>query len=61
MLSGAAMAVALVVALPLGVWLGHLHRGSFVAVNVANIGRALPSLVRDRDRHHRSSASASRT
>ena len=45
LLSGAGMAVALVVALPLGVWLGHLHRGSFVAVNVANIGRALPSLA----------------
>ena len=44
-LSGAAMAVALVAALPLGVWLGHLHRGSFVAINVANIGRALPSLA----------------
>ena len=26
-------------------WLGHLHRGSFVAINVGNIGRALPSLV----------------
>ena len=25
--------------------LGHLHRGSLVAVNVANIGRALPTLV----------------
>jgi osmoprotectant transport system permease protein len=44
-LSAAAMAVALLVALPLGVWLGHLHRGSFVAVNLANIGRALPSLA----------------
>jgi len=44
-LSGAAMAVALAVALPLGVWLGHLHRGSFIAVNVANVGRALPSLA----------------
>ncbi|MBA2385449.1 MAG: ABC transporter permease subunit [Actinobacteria bacterium] len=44
-LSGAAMAVALLIALPLGVALGHLHRGSFVAVNVANIGRALPSLA----------------
>jgi osmoprotectant transport system permease protein len=44
-LSGAAMGVALVAALPLGVWLGHLHRGSFVAINVANIGRALPSLA----------------
>lgn len=44
-LSGAALAVALVLALPLGLWLGHLHRGSFVAINVANVGRALPSLA----------------
>ena len=44
-LSAAAMALALAAALPLGIWLGHLHRGSFVAVNVANIGRALPSLA----------------
>jgi len=44
-LSGAALAIALIVALPLGIWLGHLHRGSFLAINVANIGRALPSLA----------------
>lgn len=44
-LSGAAMAIGLLVALPLGVWLGHLHRGSFVAINLANVGRALPSLA----------------
>lgn len=44
-LSGAAVAVALVLAVPLGVWLGHIHRGSFVAINAANIGRALPSLA----------------
>jgi osmoprotectant transport system permease protein len=37
--------VGLLIALPLGIWLGHLHRGSFVAINVANIGRALPSLA----------------
>ncbi len=37
--------VALVIALPLGVWLGHIHRGSFVAINVGNIWRALPSLA----------------
>src|ERR1700761_9818787 len=40
-----AMAIALAIALPLGVWLGHRHRGSFVAINLGNIGRALPSLV----------------
>ena len=37
--------LAVVLALPIGAWLGHLHRGSFVAVNVSNLGRALPSLV----------------
>jgi osmoprotectant transport system permease protein len=44
-LSAVAVAIALAVALPLGLWLGHLHRGSFLAVNVANVGRALPSLA----------------
>jgi osmoprotectant transport system permease protein len=44
-LSAAAIAVALVLAIPLGVWLGHIHRGSFLAINVGNIGRALPSLA----------------
>ena len=44
-LSAAALAVSVAVGVPLGVLLGHLHRGSFVAVNVANIGRALPTLV----------------
>jgi osmoprotectant transport system permease protein len=45
LLSGAAIGVALVLAIPLGVWLGHLHRGSFIAINVSNVGRALPSLA----------------
>ena len=45
LLSGAAVAIAVAIALPLGIWLGHLHRGSFLAVNVANLGRALPSLA----------------
>jgi osmoprotectant transport system permease protein len=44
-LSGAAVGVAMLLAIPLGVWLGHLHRGSFLAINVSNVGRALPSLA----------------
>jgi osmoprotectant transport system permease protein len=44
-LSGAAVGVALVIALPLGVGLGHLHRFSWIAISVANVGRALPTLV----------------
>lgn len=44
-LSGAALAVAIVVALPLGLVLGHFHRGSGIAIGTSIIGRALPSLV----------------
>jgi osmoprotectant transport system permease protein len=44
-LSLASLAVAIVIAVPLGVWLGHRHRGSFIAINVSNVGRALPSLA----------------
>src|SRR5919108_1270655 len=44
-LSGAAVAVGVLIAVPVGVWLGHIHRGSFIAINVSNIGRALPSLA----------------
>jgi osmoprotectant transport system permease protein len=44
-LSFAAMGIAILIAVPLGIWLGHIHRGSFLAINLANIGRALPSLA----------------
>ena len=44
-LSAAAMGIALAIALPLGIVLGHLHRGSGVAVGASIVGRALPSLV----------------
>jgi osmoprotectant transport system permease protein len=44
-LSFAALGVAILIAIPLGIWLGHLHRGSFVAINASNVGRALPSLA----------------
>jgi osmoprotectant transport system permease protein len=44
-LSGAALAIAIVVALPLGLVLGHFHRGSGIAIGTSIVGRALPSLV----------------
>lgn len=44
-ISFASIGVAFALAVPLGVWLGHLHRASFLAINVSNIGRALPSLA----------------
>ncbi|MFI8963603.1 ABC transporter permease [Streptomyces sp. NPDC053493] len=40
--SGAALLLACAVALPLGLWLGHLGKGGTVAVNVSNAGRAIP-------------------
>jgi osmoprotectant transport system permease protein len=39
------IAISLVIALPLGVWLGHIHRFSFLAINLGNVWRALPSLA----------------
>lgn len=44
-LSGAAVGIALAIALPLGIVLGHLHRGSGLAIGASIVGRALPSLV----------------
>jgi osmoprotectant transport system permease protein len=40
-----ALTIGLVLALPLGLWLGHKHRGLFFAASVSNVGRALPSIV----------------
>jgi osmoprotectant transport system permease protein len=40
--SGLALLIACAVALPLGLWLGHLGRGGALAVNLSNIGRAVP-------------------
>ena len=36
---------AIVVALPIGMLLGHLRTGGALAINVANVGRALPALA----------------
>ena len=44
-LSGAALGLALLVALPLGIALGHFHRGSGFAIGASIFGRGLPSLV----------------
>jgi osmoprotectant transport system permease protein len=44
-LSVIAIVIALLIGLPVGIVLGHLHRGSFLAINLGNVGRALPSLA----------------
>jgi osmoprotectant transport system permease protein len=38
-----AVAVAVALALPIAVWMGHHRRGEFLAISLANIGRAVPS------------------
>jgi osmoprotectant transport system permease protein len=40
----ASVGIATAIALPLGTWLGHSRRGSFLVVSVTNTGRAIPSL-----------------
>jgi len=44
-LSALAVAIAVAVALPIGLYLGHTGRFGFIALNIANLGRALPSLA----------------
>lgn len=44
-ISGAALLLACLVAVPLALWLGHTGRGGALAVNVSNIGRAVPTLA----------------
>lgn len=43
--SGLAVLVGVLIALPIGLYLGHTGRFAFLAVNVANVGRAIPSLA----------------
>jgi len=44
-LFAAAFGLSVLIAVPIGVWLGHIHKGRFLAINLSNIGRALPSLA----------------
>jgi osmoprotectant transport system permease protein len=43
-ISAVSLVIALLIAIPLGLVLGHFRRGGFAAVNVANLGRAIPAL-----------------
>jgi osmoprotectant transport system permease protein len=45
LLSGLSLAIAMLVAIPAGIWIGHTGRFASFAVNLANLGRALPSLA----------------
>jgi osmoprotectant transport system permease protein len=39
-----ALLIGTVIALPVGLWIGHTGRGSFLAINAGNAGRSLPTL-----------------
>jgi osmoprotectant transport system permease protein len=43
-ISAASLGIGIVIALPLGLAIGHTGRGAGVVVSIANIGRAVPSL-----------------
>lgn len=45
LLTGTALVVAVVLGLPLALWLGHRGRGGFLAINVSNVGRAVPTFA----------------
>jgi osmoprotectant transport system permease protein len=44
-MSGASVAVAALIALPVGIAIGHYGRGGILAINISNIGRAVPSFA----------------
>jgi len=45
LLTVTSLAIAMVVALPVASWLGHIGRGGALAVNFTNVGRAIPTFA----------------
>jgi osmoprotectant transport system permease protein len=45
LLTGTALVLAVVIGLPVALWLGHLGRGGFLAINISNVGRAIPTFA----------------
>ncbi len=45
LLTVTALVVAMFVGLPIALWLGHIGRGGFLAINISNIGRAIPTFA----------------
>jgi len=45
LLTVTSLVIATLVALPVALWLGHLGRGGALAINVSNIGRAVPTFA----------------
>jgi osmoprotectant transport system permease protein len=45
LLTFTALLIAMVLGLPFALWLGHLGKGGFLAINITNIGRAIPTFA----------------
>ena len=45
LLTVTALALAAAIGLPIALWLGHLGRGGFLAINISNVGRAIPTFA----------------
>ena len=45
LLTAGALGIAVLVGLPLALWLGHVGRGGFLAINITNVGRAVPTFA----------------
>jgi osmoprotectant transport system permease protein len=41
-LTAVSVAIGCAIAIPVGLWLGHIGRGGTLAINISNIGRAVP-------------------
>jgi ABC-type proline/glycine betaine transport system permease subunit len=44
-ISAVAIVAACAVSIPIGLYLGHIGKGEFLAISISNIGRAVPSLA----------------
>jgi osmoprotectant transport system permease protein len=44
-ISAEAVAIAIIIAMPIALVLGHTKRAGFLAINVTNVGRALPAIA----------------
>jgi hypothetical protein len=44
-LTAASVLLACLIAVPVGLWIGHVGRGGTLAINISNVGRAVPTLA----------------
>jgi osmoprotectant transport system permease protein len=45
LVSGVAVLLACAISVPIGLYLGHVRKGEFLAITVSNVGRAIPTLA----------------